>query len=72
MKERGERMKKILAVLLIVGLLAGIIALADQTYEEYTIDNGEFSEEHIIVEGNSDPLPCGGGEGGSGGGGTPG
>jgi hypothetical protein len=71
MKERGERMKKILAVLLIVGLLAGIIALADQTYEECSLDNGEFSEDEFSEQ-NPNPTPCGGGEGGSGGGGVPG
>ena len=65
-------MKKMLAVLLMVGLLAGAIALADQVDEECTIDNGEFSGDHTPVEGNSDPLPCGGGGGGDGGGGVPG
>jgi hypothetical protein len=72
MSQRGERMKKILVVLLMVGLLAGPIALADQVDDECTIDNGEFSEDHTIIEGNSDPLPCGGGGGGDGSGGVPG
>jgi hypothetical protein len=64
-------MKKILVVLLIVGLLMAPIALADQVDEECSLDNGEFSEDEF-TEQTPNPAPCGGGEGGGGGGGTPG
>ena len=63
-------MRKILVLLLVVGLLVGtsvaILSLEETSGQEISYFEGEDIEETI-----GDPLPCGGGSSG-GGGGAPG
>lgn len=69
--KRGERMRNILAVLLVVGLLIGTFCVMEGFQE---ISDGEqigYDVDYPGIAGN--PAPCGSGEGGGGGpGGQPG
>jgi hypothetical protein len=67
MNNKGGRMREVLVLLLIVGILLGTFAVIEGMSEEY------FSVEHTVFSGNEglednpgDPAPCGG-EGGGGG-----
>jgi len=67
MDNRGGRMRKVLVLLLIVGILLGTFTVIEGMSEEY------FSDEHTTFSGEEgfggspgDPAPCGG-EGGGGG-----
>jgi len=68
MKNRGERMRKIIVFLLIAGIILGMTSVIENLDVENKISilydiEGE--------EGDNSPIPCGG-EGGGGGGGLPG
>ena len=57
-------MRKVLALLLIVGfLVAGTLVMAE--IEENSFEDLDFTDEYI--DGFGDPTPCGGGGGGDGG-----
>jgi hypothetical protein len=67
---RGERMRKVLVFLLIVGILIGTFSVVERICEEESFQrNVEFSNEDEFEGSPGDPAPCG--RGGSGGG-TPG
>jgi hypothetical protein len=69
----GERMRRVLVLLLAVGILVGIsvvantVSVSDNTCDE---DVDIFSND--FLEGIGDPAPCGGGGSDGSGGGTPG
>jgi hypothetical protein len=67
---RGERMKKILALLLVLGVLIGTFSAVEELSESFC-EQMNFSGDEIQEDGLGDPAPCGGGEG-SGSGGVPG
>ena len=64
---RGERMKKVLILLLVVGVLIGTFAVAVGMSEEISLEHREFSEGEELTD-PGDPTPCGGGDGGGPGG----
>lgn len=61
-------MKKVLVLLLVVGVLIGTFATVEMS-EEISFDHGDFSQGEDIPD--SDSAPCGGGDG-AGPGGAPG
>lgn len=67
---RGERMKKVLILLLVVGVLIGTFAIAEEISEEISLEHTEFSGGEELTD-PGDPTPCGGGDG-AGPGGCPG
>ncbi|MBU7025660.1 MAG: hypothetical protein HXS48_01865 [Theionarchaea archaeon] len=60
-------MKKVLILLLVIGVLIGTFAIAEAFSEGISLDQGDFSEGEELT----DPDPCGGGSG-EGPGGVPG
>ena len=61
--KRGERMKKVIVILLVVGLLIGVSCITADTIKEEP-----FHETALSDESNTDnPSPCGGGSGNGGG-----
>ena len=65
-------MKRILVLVLIAGLLVGAFASIGELLDEHFQDHTNFSDESESTGDElGDPVPCGGGESG-GGGGTPG
>jgi hypothetical protein len=71
MVPRGERMRKVLVFLLIVGILIGAFSVIVDSREETSLqgDNGPTGDEPS-GDGFGNSAPCGGH--GGGGGGTPG
>lgn len=67
---RGERMKKMLMLLLVVGFLAGAFSIVEALSESY--EHVDLLDIEMLEEDYDDPVPCGGGEGGGSGGGLPG
>jgi len=63
-------MKKVLILLLVVGVLIGTFAIAEGVSEEISSEHTEFSKGEELTD-PGDPTPCGGGSGG-GPGGVPG
>ena len=63
-------MRKILAVLLVVGLLIGTFCIPE-CFETSSVGE-EIGSDADYPDTVGDPIPCGGGEGGGGGGGQPG
>jgi hypothetical protein len=65
-------MRKIVVLLLVIGLLVGTLtAVLGENEENLSQDTFSFGEEDSGDTSPSDPIPCGG-EGTGGGGGTPG
>jgi hypothetical protein len=73
MVRRGERMRRILIVLLVAGLLVGTFAAIEEPSEVFFRGDINFSnnDSELTEIGLGGPAPCGGGESG-GSGGTPG
>ena len=67
-------MKKVLALVLIAGLLmVGAFSVVEELTEgSCDLENGEFSLDEDLGNGFGDPAPCGGGGGGDGSGDVPG
>ena len=66
---KGERMRKMIVFLLIVGVfLVGTFAITEEITEEVmSQENVDFSEgESFTDSGYGDPAPCGGAQGGEG------
>ncbi|MBU7027008.1 MAG: hypothetical protein HXS48_08700 [Theionarchaea archaeon] len=63
-------MRKVLALLLIVGILLGTFAVIEGISEISCEENVDFSDDELQGGGIGDPAPCGGGS--DGGGGIPG
>lgn len=63
---RGERMKKILTLLLVIAFLVGTFAAADVVSEADASFHGtNFTGDGALEENPGDPVPCG--QGGTGG-----
>jgi hypothetical protein len=68
---RGERMRKVLIFLLVIGFLMGTFAVVEEVYLGYSFQEDiDFSGDEEIGNGFDDIAPCGGG--GDGGSPTPG
>jgi len=64
-------MKKVLVLLLIVGILVGTVAVVEDTCQEYSSGNlVVFTGNELTEDSPGDPSPCGGEA--DGGGGVPG
>jgi len=65
-------MRKLITLLLVIGVLAGTFAVVANVCEEYSFnEHTDFTDDEPTGDGIGDLAPCGGGETG-GGGGTPG
>ena len=69
---RGERMRKLLIVLLAVGLFLGTFTVIESVDEDIDGDESALFDEGDFGLATGDPSPCGGEGGGTGGGGIPG
>ena len=65
-------MRKILVLLLVVGILIGTIAASEELSDECFQTDMDFSDGELTGNEYDSPLPCDGGGSGGSGGGTPG
>lgn len=65
-------MRKVLVLLLMVGILIGTVSVVEEISEEGSNEYVEFSGDKVLGDDPGDVVPCGGGEGTGSGGGTPG
>ena len=66
-------MRKILMLLLVIGILACTCAVVEEICQEDSVgEHIDFTNDEPTGDGLGDPAPCGGGEGGGAGGGQPG
>ena len=66
-------MRKILVLLLVIGILAGTCAAVEEICQEDSVgEQVNFTGDEPTGDGPGDPAPCGGEGGGGGAGGVPG
>lgn len=70
--QRGERMRKMLVILLVIGFMIGTYSAVEGLCEESSVEQMDLSDRDAPESGAGDPTPCGGGEGSGAGGGQPG
>ncbi len=69
-KDRGEKMKKLIVLMIFLGVMLGTLGVIQGIIEENSLNESTISLYDTTDNGQYPPVPCG--DGGTGGGGIPG